>query len=396
MFTKEFETELIARWTRVREIMNEKSVDAMIICDNTSLLYLSGQIFSGVAYISVSHERPIFFVRRPVGLAGEDVAYMRKIEDIPAILTERGVAMPQNIALEGDVATYNEYLRLQKIFNISSDAVYPIATSIIHTARSIKSPYEIEQLKISAALHAKLYSFVPSLFKRGMSDHDLAIALNHKALELGSLGRMRIFGRTMEATLGSILVGDNASAASPFDFALGGRGICGSKPVGGDGTKITEGLTIMVDDGGCFTDYVTDMTRVFSLGKLPDIAYRAHNVALEMQSRMIEMACVDRPTADIYNMCIDVAKRESLSEYFMGHQQQAGFVGHGVGLEINESPILSPRSRDLFKPGQAIAFEPKFALPSIGAVGIENTFIMQQSGLEQITIFDESITPLDD
>ncbi len=395
MYTKEFESELVARWARLREIMTQRGVEAMIICDNTSLLYLSGRIFGGVAYVSAEHERPIFCVRRPADLEGENIATIRKVEDIPNVLMERGVKLPQNIALEGDVATYNEYLRLQKIFNISADRVYPIATHLIHQARSIKSDYEIEQLYLSAAQHSKLYALIPTLFERGMSDHDLAIALSHEALKLGSIGRMRIFGRTMEAALGSILVGDNASAASPFDFALGGGGMSGSMPFGSNGTKIEEGHTIMVDDGGCFTNYVTDMTRVFSLGKLPDIAYKAHNVALEMQSRMVEMACVGSPAADIYNMCIEVARRESLSECFMGGVQQASFVGHGVGLEINESPILSPRSRDLFAVGQTIAFEPKFVLPAVGAVGIENTFVMRDTGLEQITIFEESIIPLE-
>ena len=62
----------------------------------------------------------------------------------------------------------------------------------------------------------------------------------------------------------------------------------------------------------------------------------------------------------------------------MGTIQQAKFIGHGVGLEINEPPVLSPRSRDLLEAGMAIALEPKFVLPSIGAVGIENTYIVRE------------------
>ncbi len=389
-----FDNELRARWGKIRDIMIARDVDAMVVCDNTSLLYLTGGIFSGVAYLSVDCERPLLCVRRPIGLTGEWIAYIKKVENIPDIVKERGIKMPSRVALEGDVATYNEYQRLQKIFALPAESIVPIATQIMHQARSIKSEYEIGELRHSAEQHAKLYRLVPELFKRGMSDQDLAIEINNAALHLGAVGRMRIFGRSMESALGSILVGDNALTPSPFDFALGGGGVSGVMPYGANGTPIEDGCTVMVDHGGNFSHYITDMTRVFSLGKLPDIAYRAHNAALEMQSRMVEMAHVGSPVADIYTMCIDVAQRESLTEWFMGCDQQASFVGHGVGLEINEQPVLMGRSRELFEVGNVIAFEPKFTLPGVGAVGIENTFAMQHDGLEQITIFEESIMPL--
>ncbi|MFI3270178.1 MAG: Xaa-Pro peptidase family protein [Rikenellaceae bacterium] len=383
------------RTAKVKAAMVARGVDAILVCDNTSLLYLSGAIFGGVAYISLEMSEPLLCVRRPVGMEGANVAYIRKVEDLPNVLRERGLKQPERLALEGDVATYNEYLRLAKIFSLPSEQIVPVATAIMHTARSCKGEDEIEQLKASAALHSQLYSLVPQIFKRGMSDQDLAIEINHEALKLGAVGKMRIFGRTMDSALGSILVGENASTPSPFDFALGGGGVSGSMPYGANGTEITDGTTIMVDHGGNFSHYITDMTRVFSLGKLPDIAYRAHSAALEMQQRMVEMARVGSAVAEIYNMSIEVAQREGLSEWFMGSAQQASFVGHGVGLEINEQPVLSPRSKSLFEVGNTIAFEPKFTLPKVGAVGIENTFVMRENGLEQLTIFEESIIPLE-
>ena len=80
----------------------------------------------------------------------------------------------------------------------------------------------------------------------------------------------------------------------------------------------------------------------------------------------------------------------------MGTGQQAKFVGHGVGLEINEPPVLTPRSREILQEGMAIAVEPKFVLPGIGPVGIENTYIVQKNGLEKITLCREKILSLQD
>ena len=86
-----------------------------------------------------------------------------------------------------------------------------------------------------------------------------------------------------------------------------------------------------------------------------------------------------------------MVRRNGLADYFMGTGQQAGFVGHGVGLEINEPPVLAPRSKEILQPGMAIAIEPKFVLPGIGAVGIENTYIVRDGGLEKITVCEEEL-----
>ncbi len=395
MYPQHEEPELTLHWQQVKNIMIQSGVEAMIVADNSSLIYLSGRIFSGITLLLADQERPLFCVRRPVGLSGEQTAYIRKVEDIPQILSDRGIRHPKSIALEGDSISYNDYQRLSRIFSISKENIHPTATAIMRRARSVKTPFEIEQFRISGALHAKLYAQIPTIFRRGMSDHDLAIELEYMALKMGRKGVMRIFGASMEASVGSILVGANADSPSPFDFALGGAGIDRITPIGSDGTIIEEGMSVMVDGGGNFTNYVTDMTRVFSLGELPDIAYRAHSVALEMQEMMMQVAQIGTPTALIYEKCIEIAKRESLSEYFMGHSQQSGFVGHGVGLEINETPVLAPRSKELFEVGNVIAFEPKFVIPEVGAVGIENTFAMVESGrLEKLTILNEEIIKL--
>ncbi len=176
MFTKAEELELSLRWAKAREQMSRSGVEAMIISDNTSLCYLSGRIYAGVAYLSLC-EDPIFFVRRPVGLSGERVAYIRKVEQIPQILADRGSSLPSNIALEGDALTYNDYGRIAKIFNLSPQNILPTASQIIRRARSRKTPFEIEQVRYSGRMHAQLYDMIPLIFRVGMSDIELTSEL---------------------------------------------------------------------------------------------------------------------------------------------------------------------------------------------------------------------------
>lgn len=150
----------------------------------------------------------------------------------------------------------------------------------------------------------------------------------------------------------------------------------------------------MVDMAGNYTPYMTDMTRVFSVGRLADEAYRAHRVSLDIHERVMEMARPGTACADLYREAVDIAERAGLSDCFMGTQQQAKFIGHGVGLQINELPVLTPRSQEVLEPGMVFALEPKFVIPGTGAVGIENTLLVTDSGVENLTVFEEDIIPL--
>ena len=97
----------------------------------------------------------------------------------------------------------------------------------------------------------------------------------------------------------------------------------------------------------------------------------------------------------LYNRAIEIVNEEGLADLFMGHRQKAGFIGHGVGIEINESPVIAPRSRDILAVGNVIALEPKFVIPGIGAVGIENTYVVTEQGMVSITLAPEEIISLD-
>ena len=135
---------------------------------------------------------------------------------------------------------------------------------------------------------------------------------------------------------------------------------------------------------------------MFSVGKVSDLAYKSHQKSLEIQSDIEAIAKPGIATADLYNHAFEKVKRYDLLPYFMGYSQQAGFIGHGIGIQINESPVLAPRSKDILQEGHIFALEPKFVIPGVGAVGVENSFAVHQSGIEKLTVLDESIIQLKD
>ena len=384
------ENELELKWRRIQQAMRQEEADGCLLTMNMNLYYVSGQVFNGYFYLP-AEGRPYWFVKRLTIPETNQVHVIRKPEQIPDFFRDLNLAMPRKLLLEADELSYNEYIRLQHVFRAEATGN---ASALIRHIRMIKTPWEIEQMRISARKHEAVYREIPACYRPGMRDIELQIEIEKRMRVHGSLGYFRAFGSNMDIFMGSLLAGENAGEPSPFDFALGGTGMHASGPLGANGTLLREGTTVMADMSGNYTAYQTDMTRVFSIGKLPDRAYRVHRVALEIQARMERTAKPGVPCAELYRDALAMAGQEGLEDCFMGTRFQAKFVGHGVGLEINELPVLTTRSKDILQPGMTFAFEPKFVLAGIGAVGIENPFLVTDSGVEKMTLLDENIIEL--
>lgn len=384
------ENELELKWRRIQQAMRQEEADGCLLTMNMNLYYVSGQVFNGYFYLP-AEGRPYWFVKRLTVPETNQVHVIRKPEQMPDFFRNLNLAMPRKLLLEADELSYNEYIRLQHVFRAEATGN---ASALIRRIRMIKTPWEIEQMRISARKHEAVYREIPACYRPGMRDIELQIEIEKRMRVYGSLGYFRAFGSNMDIFMGSLLAGENAGEPSPFDFALGGAGMHASGPLGANGTLLREGTTVMADMSGNYTAYQTDMTRVFSIGKLPDRAYRVHRVALEIQARMERTAKPGVPCAELYRDALAMAGQEGLEDCFMGTHLQAKFVGHGVGLEINELPVLTTRSKDILQPGMTFAFEPKFVLAGIGAVGIENTFLVTDSGVEKMTLLDENIIEL--
>ena len=380
--------DLALRADKMRGVLSREGADAALVTSNVNLFYFTGAISDAFFYLPASGE-PILFARRE-GEPGDGQAVpIRKPEEIPALLRERGYPVPESVLLEDEDISAAEWKRLSALFREPRTG-----SASVRALRTVKTPYEIALYRRSAARHAGLYEAIPSLYQPGMTELGFSAEIEREARLRGHLGVFRSFGRRMEIFMGSLLSGDNAASVSPFDFALGGAGQHPSVPVGMTGGPIRPGTTVMVDIGGNFEGYLTDMTRVYRLGNVPDEIYRAHQCARDIQA---DLAARGRPGAvcgELYERAVAMADRAGLGDRFMGLHRQARFVGHGVGIEINEPPVLAAGSRAVLEAGNVIALEPKFVLPGVGAAGIENTFLVTRDGMEKLTLAQEEILPL--
>lgn len=380
MFSSDFQTEILRRSAKIQAGMRAVGADAALIHTNANLYYTSGRVFSGYTYLPVEGE-PHYFVRRPVGLKGDTVHYIHKPEQIPALLAESGLPQPHCVALEWDAA-HSDYMRLAALF---PEAKVVNASAVMRGARAVKTEYELAQLRESAVKHAEVYHRIESVYRDGMTDIELQVEIERLLRLHGNLGLFRINGSSMEIFMGNVLCGDNADTPTPYDFAMGGAGMDCSIPVGANGTLMRPGMAVMVDMCGNFTGYMTDMTRVYSIGDLPEKALDAHRCSIEIHRELSRMGKPGVAAADLYHRAVEMAREAGFDDYFMGHTQKAGFIGHGVGIEVNEAPVLAPRSKDVLVENQVIALEPKFVIPHVGAVGIEDTYVVTPDGLQAIT-----------
>lgn len=392
MYNPVFASEALARKEKIQAALRRLPADALLLADNANLYYTSSRVFCGYTYVPAEGDM-LYFVRRPVGLTGDNVVYIRKPEQIIEEMQKRGLPLPQTLLVEGDSLSYNEYTRLASAF--PSSRILPGGTALIRQVRAVKTPFEIDMIRQSAASHDMLYRHIPKLYTPGMTDLEFSIEIERAARQHGSLGIFRIFGRSMEIFMGNVLAGENADTPTPYDFAMGGAGLDDSLPIGCNGTTIHPGQTVMVDVNGNFTGYMTDLSRVYSLGEIPEKARHAHAVSLEIEQAVMSMARPGVAASELYDKALAIARDRKVEDYFMGHRQKAGFVGHGVGIEINEQPVLAPRSRDVLEAGMVFALEPKFVIPGVGPVGIENTFLVTDDGVERLTNCEEEIRSLD-
>lgn len=376
------------RIDRVRARMAADQLPAMLISDNANKYYLTGRVYAGYIYLPL--EGPvIYFVRRPVELEGDGVVYIRKPEEIGQTV---GLNVPEAIGLELDVLPYSTAMRLKSVFQQSE---LKNASAVMRQARAVKTAGEIDMIRRSGVKHVHVYSRIPHLYQPGMNDLELQVEIEKLSRLEGCLGQFRISGDSMELYMGNVLVGDNADFPSPYDFAMGGQGMDPSLPVGANGNTIKPGNTVMVDMNGNFDGYMTDMTRVFALGNVDPLALKAHQCSIDIHR---ELCAMMRPGAEakaLYAKAEEMVRECGLHPYFMGHRQHAGFIGHGIGIEINELPVIAPRSRDIIAAGNVIALEPKFVIPGTGAVGIENTYAVNDDGIECLTPAPEEISYFD-
>ena len=381
-------TELEYRCNKLQEHMMADSLDAVIIVQNADLFYFTGTVQSGNLYVPASGQ-PLFMVRKEAGRARmesglKEVIPFNSIKDIPVVLAQYGYPTPKRIGLELDVLPVNFYERYRMLY---PTADFSDATPLIRKVRMIKSHYEIHLMKDAADQVDRVYRRAREVIRVGMTDLDVAAELEYTARKDGHQGLIRMRGFNSDICYGQIFSGTDSAVPAYSDTPLGGMGLNPSFGQGAGLKRIEPHEPVIIDFAGCVDGYLSDQTRVFSVGEPSDRLRRAYDDMLEIQSLMTRTVEVGMSWGALYDVCFNCAVEMGYADNFMGAKgSQVSFIGHGLGVEIDEYPFIARGFNQIsLEAGMVFAFEPKVVFPGEGAIGIENTFYLSNEGLKRLT-----------
>jgi Xaa-Pro aminopeptidase len=236
-----------------------------------------------------------------------------------------------------------------------------------------------------------MYAQLPAFLQEAETELELAVKIEAFYRSLGHPGVVPMRAFNAEFVYGHILAGASGSAASASAGPTGGRGLGPFFSQGAGRSRIHPGEPVLIDYSPSVKGYLCDQCRVFSMGKLPRELVDAHQVMLEIQDAIAVKGKPGAQTAELYELALRKVERAGLSRGFMGHPEPVSFVGHGLGLELDEWPVVSGKFPHPLKAGMILALEPKYVSPGQGVVGIENTFLVTDRGMEKLNAFPDDI-----
>ncbi len=385
--------ELNIRITKLQKIVAEKKMDGVLIVQKTDLFYFSGTAQQGWLYIP-SGGQPLLMVFKEYDRACAEsplteIVSILSNKKIPGCLAEYGYRHPSLLGMELDVLPANLYFQFNSIFK--DTRIEDISTEI-RLVRAVKSAYEIGKMKLAAGFSDRVAERVPELLVAGKTEVRLAGEIEAYARSLGHQGivRMRMWGS--ELFYGHLMSGPAAAVPSYLASPTGGKGVSAFVGQGAGYRQIRANEPVLVDYVFALDGYISDHSRIFALDGLSDDFLRAHDAMLEIQQAVKEEAKPGVITGELYEYMISLAGSKGYAEHFMGvGERRIRFTGHGVGLELDEFPFIAKGQSLALEEGMIIALEPKTIFPGKGVVGIENTHVVTQNGLESLSKFPDEI-----
>ncbi len=379
--------ELYRRVKALQGRMVAEGIDGALIVQNADLFYFTGTVQQAYLFVPPGGE-PLFFVRKD-GERIRNVSALNRIitvenpRDLPELLAANGYPRINRLGMELDILPVNIYLKY--LDTIKPAEIIDIWPSI-QAVRAVKSDYEIGLLKEAALLSDFMVAVGRENIREGITDIELVAKVEAAARARGHQGFVRMRAFNQEIYWGHLISGPDAAEPSFILSPTGGHGLSNAFPQGAGRHVIGRHEPVIFDLVAALHGYYVDQTRTLSLGSLPGKLADACKVALEIQNKMGEMIRPGILLEELFSVAQQTAESRRLGEHFMGYgNQRVAFCGHGIGLELDEFPVITKGEKTPLCPGMVIVLEPKFHFPGEGVVGVEDTFVVTDKGNEKIT-----------
>ena len=376
--------EIERRLTVFQQALRAAAIDCALLIEASDLVYLTGVMADAHLLVPADGE-PILLVRRSLERVQadsplEDVRPFRSFKELPPLLTELGA---RRIGLELDVLPAARYLRYRDLL---PDAELVDVSEVVAGVRAVKSTWELTMIGKAAEQVAAAFAAAPALVAEQPTDRAIQIELEHLMRQAGHQGPLRFRGLNGQMFYGAVLAGPDGAIAPWADTPLGGPGPSAAVGKGPGGWEIRDGDAVTVDLVGGWEGYLADATRTFFRGTPNPQLAEALAVCESILAALEELMVPGTPAEQLYLRGLELATEAGFGDHWMGHGPgRVRFVGHGVGLEINERPFLAQGFAGPLAFGNVIAVEPKLVFPGLGAVGVENTYAVDRDGPIRLT-----------
>ena len=385
--------EIENRLTGIRAGMEKQGIEGLLVIQKMNLYYLSGTTQDGLLFAPLDG-KPLLMIKRELDRARvespiQDVVPLQSIREIPLLMQTHRGKVPRVLGLELDVLPVRDYFKFQGFFPGSQ---IMDASSVLRETRKIKSLFEIDLMRKAGEIGRKVYREAKKILEKGMTEIEFGGLLEAAAKKYGHEGLLRVRSLNYEAYTWHVLSGFTGGIVSQSDSPMGGLGLSPAFPVGASLKRMKAREPILVDFGTCYQGYQADETRMFSIGEMEQKFIDAYKACKEIHDSVLEDTRPGAECETLFLKTLQLAEKLGYKDSYLGPPRlQTRFVGHGIGLELNELPFLAQGQSYPLEQGMTFAVEPKIVFPGEGSVGIENTVVVTRDGCEILTPASQEI-----
>ncbi len=373
--------------------MRSRQLAGILLVQRMDILYFSGTAQAGCLYIPLQGDAALFIRRHlPRAVAESSLEKILPLDSftrLPDLLQAHCGPPGGPVGLEFDVLPVRTYHFYKTLF---PGLDFVDATQLIHRTRMIKSPWELRQLELTAALSCKIFDYMQSAIQPGLTEIEFSGLIEAFARKHGHGGGLR--GRDFLTDLYSwhILSGENGSRLGHQDSPSSGSGTSVAFPCGAGYKKLAPNEPVMIDFGTVLNGYHMDETRMFSIGPLPENVHRACTAAIDIQRAVLAAVRPGITMEVLFHLAVKTAETLGYGEQFLGPPgHKTSFIGHGVGLELVEPPFVARGRQDRLEPGMVLAIEPKLVFADRFCAGIESMITVTETGSRVLSRVPEEI-----
>ena len=375
--------------SRIKTLQSQMGeMDGALLFHAVDVCYFSGTAQDGLVYIPRDGE-PVVMMKRSLERAvNESPLEVRPLKNMRNLKSDLGISAKARVGLEMDVLPCSFYFKVDKALQ---DAKFVDVAEKIKHIRSVKSDFEVGLIKEAARILEAGFSSVPDFLEEGMKEVDLICRIESVMRSLGHQGSLRFRRFNSIVPLGHVMCGAEAAFPSFLASPSGGRGTSLIFPQGAGFAKIKRNEPVFVDCVGIYNGYIADATRIFSLGRLEPELEDAYQASCQIEEAVAAKLVAGRTGRELFELSEAEGARLGFLDYLGGtNGNKCGFVGHGVGLELDEYPVIGPLDH-VVQSSMTIAIEPKIIYPDKGVLGIEDTFLTTSGGAVCLTNMQREI-----